>query len=417
LNSGWALPNYQLLDEATNIKYFEQEIGVKMRGGPDLASWTPRYLTEESLGAYVEANGQLERLGNMRYNFGVRYVNTEQSVAGIVPVIRLNTATPDPNDTITVRELQRNNSEYHKYLPSFNLASNLNEKTVLRFAASKTMTRPAPGDIAPNESLNVNADTLTRGNPELAPYFATQADLGLEWYFGDDGLGVIATNVWAKRLEGYTSIVGTDVEFGTLGIDINSLAAAAISSLETRAFNRTGIADANLALVRVNQRQNTSEVIHLYGFELTYNQPLDFLLQGSGLAINYTHVSQYSTGGLPGAPSSAVTGLSPYTYNVTAFYENHGFSGRLSYAVRDTYVSFLGNNDQNIAGDNFAQKSGYLDASLSYKLPTDMDFSISLELQNITNEQQLTYFRDNQYMPRTAFAPGRQMLLGVSGSF
>ena len=342
-------------------------------------------------------------------------MNTEQSVAGIVTV--LNLATPAPADTI--RELQRNNSEYHKYLPSFNVASNLNEKTVLRFAASKTMTRPAPGDIAPNESLNVNADTLTRGNPDLAPYFATQADLGLEWYFGDDGLGVIATNVWAKRLTGYTSIVGTDVPFGTLGIDFNSLAIAAQSSLITRAQAQTGGAssDPNIALVRVNQRQNTSEVINLYGFELTYNQPLDFLLQGSGVAINYTHVSQYSTGGLPGAPSSAVTGLSPYTYNVTAFYEDHGFSGRLSYAVRDTYVSFLGNNDQNIAGDNFAQKSGYLDASLSYKLPTEMNFSISLEVQNITNEQQLTYFRDNQYMPRTAFAPGRQMLLGVSGSF
>jgi TonB-dependent receptor len=415
LNSGWSLPNYGLLDEATNIRYFEQTLGVQMAGGTALAGWQPRYLTEESLGAYVEANGQIEAWGNLRYNAGIRYVNTEQSVAGNVTVPNLAT----PNQTDTIAEFQRNNSEYHKYLPSFNLASNLNEKTVLRFAASKTMTRPAPGDIAPNESLNVNADTLTRGNPNLAPYFAQQADIGLEWYFGDEGLGVVATNVWAKRLEGYTSIVGTDVTFGSLGIDPNTLAQAARDSLEARALavsNGTSN-DVNIAPVRVNQRQNTSEVIHLYGFELTYNQPLDFLLQGSGVAINYTRVTQYSTGGLPGAPSSAVVGLSPYTYNVTAFYENHGFSGRLSYAVRDTYISFLGNNDQNVAGDNWAQKSGYLDAQFSYKLPMEMDFSISLEVQNITNEQQLTFFRDDQYMPRTAFAPGRQMLLGVSGSF
>src|SRR5262245_18627266 len=109
--------------------------------------------------------------------------------------------------------------------------------------------------------------------------------------------------------------------------------------------------------------------------------------------------------------------MSPHTYNITSFYENHGFSVRLTYSVRYDYVSFLGNNDQNVAGDNWAQKSGYLDASFSYKLPTDMDFSISLELQNLTNEQQLTYFRDDKYMPRTAFAPGRQVLLGFSGSF
>ena len=64
-----------------------------------------------------------------------------------------------------------------------------------------------------------------------------------------------------------------------------------------------------------------------------------------------------------------------------------------------------------------AQKRKYLDASFSYKLPMDTDISISLELQNITNEQLLTYFRSDQFTPRASFAPGRQMLLGISGSF
>jgi TonB-dependent receptor len=290
---------------------------------------------------------------------------------------------------------------------------------VLRVAASKTMTRPAPGDIAPNEALNVNADTLTRGNPGLAPYFATNGDLGLEWYFGDEGLGVVAANLWAKRVTGYTSIFGTDVPFGELGIPFDSLAIAAQTSLINRAIAASGGAnsDPNTAMVRVNQRQNTEEVIHLYGAELTYTQPLDFLLKGAGFSLNYTNISQYSTNGVPGAPSSAVQGLSPYTYNLTVYYETERFSGRLSYAVRDTYLSFFGNNDQNIPGDNFAQKSGYLDGSFSYKLPTETDITLALELQNITNEQQLTYFENDRFMPRTAFAPGRQMLLGISGSF
>jgi TonB-dependent receptor len=417
LNNGWALPNYRLLDEATNIKYFEQTLGVKMQGGTDLATWSPRYLTEETMGAYFEVNGSTEALGNLRYNIGVRYVDTDQSVAGIVNVVQDNPATPNPTDTISVRTLQRSDSEYHKYLPSLNVASDLSDSLVLRFAASKTMTRPNPGDIAPNESLSVNGDVYTRGNPELAPFFATQGDLGLEWYFGEDRLGVIATNIWAKRLEGFTQIRNTNVTFGSLGIDFNGLPPATQASLIARSMAAGTGGDPLLAQVRVDQRQNTEEIIHLYGFELTYTQPLDFLLQGAGFSLNYTNISQYSTGGPPGSPSSAVTGLSPYTYNITAFYENHGFSGRLSYAVRDTFIAFLGNNDQNIPGDNFAQKSGYLDGSFSYKLPTDTDISISLELQNITNEQQLTYFRNDAFMPRTAFAPGRQVLLGVSGSF
>jgi hypothetical protein len=226
-------------------------------------------------------------------------------------------------------------------------------------------------------------------------------------------------NYWQKELDGFTSIVGADQPFGELGIDFASLPIAAQNSLITRAQAQSGGAssDPNIALVRVNQRQNTSEIIDLEGWEVTYVQPLDFWVKGAGFSLNYTKIDQESSGGLPGAPSSAVTGLSPYTYNFTAFYENFGFSGRLSYAVRDTYIAFLGNNDQNIAGDNFAQKSGYLNGSFSYKLPTETNISVSIELQNLTNEQQLTYFRDDQFMPRTAFAPGRQILLGVSGSF
>jgi outer membrane receptor protein involved in Fe transport len=85
--------------------------------------------------------------------------------------------------------------------------------------------------------------------------------------------------------------------------------------------------------------------------------------------------------------------------------------------VRDAFVEFLGNNENNIRGDNYAQERKYLDASFSYKLPMDADISISLELQNILNEQLLTDFRNDQYTPRASFAPGRQMLIGISGSF
>ncbi len=409
LNNGWALPNYSMLDEATNAMYFQDVIGRGLRAGIYTAGYTPRVIEEDTLGTYIEFNGQLETLGSLRYNAGARRIDTDQLVTGYVT----NAAAGN------IRELQRAETNYTKWLPSFNVSSNLNDQLVLRVAGSRTMTRPQPGDIAPNESLSVNADVLTRGNPSLDPYFADQADLGLEWYFGDDGLGMVAANVWVKSLEGFTTIRNTNVAFGTLGIDFNSLPVAAQSSLRTRALAQSGGVsnDPNIALVRVDQRQNTDETIKLYGLELTYNQPLDFLLQGSGLTFNYTNISQYSVGGAPGAPSSAVTGLSKYTYNVTAFYENHGFMGRLSYAFRDAYISFLGNNENNIQGDNWAQPTGYLDASFSYKLPFDTDVSLSLEVQNITNEQQLVYFRNDPQTPRASFAPGRQLLLGVSGSF
>ena len=85
--------------------------------------------------------------------------------------------------------------------------------------------------------------------------------------------------------------------------------------------------------------------------------------------------------------------------------------------MRDAFIEFLGNNEQNIAGDNFAQKSGYLDASFSYKLPMETDFSISLELQNLTNEQLLTYFRDDAAHAARVVRARPPGPAGISGSF
>jgi len=404
LNNGWALPNYRMLDPAVNIDYFEKELAIGLAGGLNVASYNPRVIDEQTTSAFVEANGELEILGNLRYNIGVRRIDTDQFLSGY---------------RVTGGALSEFDKSYDKLLPSLNIASDLGHGLVLRPAASKTMTRPQPGDMAPNGSLSINGDVYTIGNPELDPYFAKNFDLGLEWYFGESGLGVIALNAWRKEIEGYTTIIGTPTPFGQLGIDYSTLPIATQTGIQNTANAQCGCTTGNVntAPVRVDQRFNTSELITLDGFEVTYVQPLDFLLQGAGFTANYTHIDQKSEGGLPGAPSSAITGLSPFTYNVTAFYENFGFSGRLTWSVRDAFVEFLSYNENNIAGNNIAQKRSYLDASFSYKLPMETDLSISLELQNLTNEQLLTYFRDDALTPRASFAPGRQVLIGLVGSF
>ena len=410
LNNGWALPNYRLLDPAVNIDYFEKELAVGRVGGLNVAGYNPRVIDEQTDGIWLEANGQLETLGKLRYNVGARYIQTDQFISGYI-----SANTPSGAQRTYLEDA----TDYDKVLPSLNIASELGKGFVLRGAASRTMTRAQPGDIAPNQSLSINGDVLTIGNPALSPYFADNIDLGLEWYFGESGLGMVAVNGWQKEIEGYTTIIGTPTPFGQLGIDFATLPIATQTGIQNTANAQCACTNGNVnnANVRVDQRQNTNEIITLEGWEVTYVQPLDKLVQGLGFTVNYTHIDQESEGGLPGAPSSAVTGLSPYTYNVTAFYENFGFSGRLTYSVRDAFIEFLGNNENNIPGDNYAQKRKFLDASFSYKLPMEMSVSISLELQNLTNEQLLTYFRNDPLTPRASFAPGRQLLFGISGSF
>ena len=354
-------------------------------GGINVAGYNPRVLDEVTDAFYLEANGQIEALGKLRYNVGARYIKTDQFISGYISA---NTPTGSQ------RQYLEDISDYDKVLPSFNIASELGKGFLLRAAASRTMTRAQPGDIAPNQTLSVTGDVLTIGNPALAPYFSDNYDLGIEWYFGDEGLGVVALNAWRKEIEGYTTVVGTPTPFGELGLDFATLPIATQTGLQNAANSacQCTTGNPNDAMVRVDQRQNTSELITLNGWEFTYVQPLDMLLQGAGFSVNYTHIEQKSEGGLPGAKSSAIYGLSPYTYNVTAFYENFGFSGRIIWSVRDVFMEQFPLYENGMPADNFAQKRGYLDASFSYTLPMETNISLSLELQNLTNEALLTYY-------------------------
>jgi TonB-dependent receptor len=253
-------------------------------------------IDEETTGLFVEANGELEMLGNLRYNVGVRRIETDQFLSGY---------------RVTGGALSEYEKNYDKLLPSFNIASDLGHGLVLRAAASKTMTRPQPGDMAPNGALSINGDVYTIGNPELDPYFAKNFDLGLEWYFGESGLGVIALNAWRKEIEGYTTVIGTPTPFGQLGIDYSTLPIATQTACRTPRMPSAvhyGNRERLPWCASTSVRTPTSITLTV---EVTYVQPLDFLLQGPGFTLNYTHIDQKSEGGLPGAPSSAITGLSP----------------------------------------------------------------------------------------------------------
>jgi TonB-dependent receptor len=401
LNNGWAIPDFDKMESVLNLDYFENDLDP----GTRVNSFNPRRIDEETMAAYVQVDGQVELWSkNVRYNAGVRGLNTSQDVSGVV------------NDPTLGRGVQRFDNEYTKYLPSINVAVDMFEDWVFRLAAGKTMTRPNPGDLAPDFSLSLGGDTLTIGNPELEPYFSKQIDVGVEWYITDRS--TVALNLWQKKIDGFTSIYRTVARFDTLGINYDNLADTTKIGLRNLGGGQPG--DENRALVNVQQRRNTPETITLKGLEFTLLQPLDFLLEGLGFTANYTRINQSSEGspvttaGTRKALGSAVTGLSPNTYNLTVYFERQAFSSRLSYNQRDAFVSFLGPQN-NIEGDGISSEGKYLDASLSFRLWEQG--RISFEAQNLLNEIQLTTLDGNPDMPYGAYAPGRTFVVGLSGSF
>src|SRR6202034_395667 len=91
------------------------------------------------------------------------------------------------------------------WLPSLNARLALEDDLFLRFAASKTVTRPTFMQLDPGLSLSASTATLlgsgTAGNPNLSPERSTNADLSLEYYFARQN--ALTGAVFCRRIDGY----------------------------------------------------------------------------------------------------------------------------------------------------------------------------------------------------------------------
>jgi TonB-dependent receptor len=327
-------------------------------------------------------------------------LHTGQAISGVV------------NDPERGREIQTFSNTYDHSLPSFNAAFDIASGVVLRAAASRTMTRPAPGDLAPGQTLSFNGDHLTRGNPDLRPYFSDNLDLGVEWYF--DQRGMLALNLWQKRVDGFTIVRNRLQRFGELGISMTNLSQVTRDSLTA-----LGGGDPNNALINVATRENSDEVVTLRGLELSWLQPLDRLVRGLGFNANYTRIRQQSSNGVPPSPGytglgSSVVGLSPSTYNIAVYFERNGFAARTSYNHRDPYLFFLGPQN-NFPGDIYRASTRSLDATLT--VPIARRVRLSADATNLLNQSSLSYVNRDQSLPWSGSAPGRSYQLGIQASF
>ncbi len=351
-------------------------------------------IEESTKGAYVEVNAKTPLLGrDLRVNAGVRYAETDQDITGPQTI----------NGQLSFLTLSQT---YGEFLPAFNAVWEVWDNINVRMAASRTLTRPNPSAMLPGTNFSdPSAQTASQGNPSLAPYISTNFDFGAEWYTGGEGYVGIA--LFNKEITGFTVNGTNTIPFLQLGVPFDQL-----TQLQQQAINNRG--GPNAATVTVTQQVNANGVLEINGAELTWVQPLDFVLEGLGFTANYTQIDQ--TGSGTGAPAQAV-GISPETYNVTAYYERGPGSVRLSYVWNDAQISSgPGQNGVPIA-QLMTDARGQWDLSASYELsflPTSP--RITFDAINITDEDQRQTF---QY-PNAAFTyykPGSTFLVGVRGKF
>jgi len=306
---------------------------------------------------------------SFRGNFGLRYVNTD-----------LTSDAYDLAQSGIVTTSQK--SSYSEFLPSLNFVYDISDDMLLRFAAGRAMSRPAPFQLTSAVNLTPETSSGSAGNPNLGPLTADQFDLGIEWYFDESSLA--SATIFYKDIKDFI---------------FNATAAETIEGVN---YNRI-------------TRPRNGPSATLKGAEFIYQHNFT---DNWGIVANYTYtdVGEAVVQDVIGDESTSRNVKFPYSsrnsYNLTGFYENQDFSGRISYNYRSKF--FVSTVE---TGESWANSQAQLDAQFSYKF--NFNWSLRLEALNLTNETiEFSYIsQDGIKLKGTQLENGRRFYLGINYSF
>jgi TonB-dependent receptor len=414
---GYPTLNWNAFRKASHYDLFAADAPVVNASNTGAKTGT---ISEKTAGVFIQLDGVLHPIGeDLNYDIGLRWVETHQRVGGLA----YNSSDPrnatflDGGYFPAIPVFINTKRTYQAFLPSMNIVLHATEDLLIRFSASRTMTRPDPSAMVPSTNFSSpSADVVSVGNPTLNPYYANNIDLGAEYYTG--GEGYVGLAIFRKMVGGFT-ITGTSShpfsDLAPYGITYSILTQTQQTAIDARG-------GPSQALVVFNQQVNASGLLTVNGFEFNWVQPLDYLLEryglrGSGFSANATFIEQNGSGGTP----AVAMGVPSYTYNLVAYYESEHAMLRLAYVNYGATIE--SGTDQNgitaarLYGDPYAQ----LDLSASYKLskligdlPSNPE--ITVDVLNLTNSIQRDYF---QYSRATYsyYRPGSSVLIGIRGTF
>ena len=379
-------------------------------------------IKRDNFAAYVRADFEspLSDSVNVSGNVGLRYVHTDRSVDSSITVNSFQTFFPsaglcDPNfvpsdpanftvpdfcglDLASLESVigagfainQTVNTSYDNWLPSFNMKLEFPNDHLLRFAVSKTMTRPEVNQL--NERIDVQ--TLTgspisdgdggtinpflgfvgnaTGNASLLPQTSWNFDVSWEWYF--DRAGSVTVGAFYKDIDNFISFAPVQVEIPEEASD--------------NAFLTDPLVD---PLLR-NTEVNSDESANVKGFEIAYQQFYDFLpgvLSGLGLQANYTYIDSKGVANEldPSIPSDdpptarfdidsgIFPRISKNNFNLIGLYEKGPVQARVAYNWRSSFQ--LTPRDVIFPFASIYQPStGQLDASIFYDINENLKIGV-----------------------------------------
>jgi iron complex outermembrane recepter protein len=390
----WLIPNRDLIADTFNI-YSNSgafEVKIENRLADNYSA------SEETQGAYVQLVTDT-KLGSvpMRGDFGLRYVKTDQSSTAWATI----GGSP---------ELITADHDYSEVLPSMNLVFEVAEDVLVRFGYAEVMARAGLASIRPNVSVSVSGGsrTISGGNPTLEPTRAKTYDLGIEWYFGDEG--ILSAAYFTKKIDSHVQNLRQTKTFLETGLPIQAAIDACTAG---PGYGAEFGCDENVNWETTTPLNGPGG--DLDGFEIIFQTPFTFLpefWQNFGIMANYTQVKgdlDYVNTSGDVLATRNLQGLSEKARSATLYYEKDALSARVSMAYRSDYLTnAIGRNGADMEGTNATTN---VDAAMSYKINDNTQ--VTFEALNLTDEV------DDQWVDSAGnrlsyyHATGRQYYVGV----
>jgi len=382
----------QGLPPGTSLAMLAASNGFEVHQRPDSSR-----VEEEVAALYADASFE-GSFADMPWNLtvGGRYARTETTAFGISQALQDLVNSGDPTLYTTVlgnAVVVSQTNKYNDFLPSLSFRLELTDDVVLRFAASKTLTRPPLGALSPRLVIGTTRPgnlQASSGNPDLKPFKSKNADLSVEWYYQDNGF--VTVGLFYKDVQNF--LVNT-VENRALPIaDSNNLFAG------DPVFEVSLLDNLESATVKGVEMGVQHSFDWLPGFWNGFGLGANATLVDSGAELNVDDVTQ----------TFALEGLGD-SYNVVGFYSKGPLEVRVAWNRRErflrTAVGFGGE-------PTFVQPYQQIDARASYALTER--FSVFAEGVNLRNEIQQRVGRyDNQIL--LLEETGRRYTIGVRAEF
>ncbi len=390
-------------------------------------------------------------------NVGVRYVKNSLSSDGTLSYAQFSEDTQGPitpeypqsaEDRDHPRDFLPETAQYLEqgdvdttvdvdedyFLPSLNVKLELNDEMLIRFGASKAITRPDIQMLRASQSIEANTSrvefpplepddpnfgiaqgaqditlqniNLKGGNPILMATEAINLDLSFEWYFENGGY--ISTGIFKKDIENI-------IQEGTRTISQITLDGQTVNNIYDGNVN---IADADIQGIEIaTQYFFTDDLPGFWG--------------NFGFQANYTYIDASQTSpssppdtdgdGIPDEQANRfgvnnLLGQSEHTANLIAIYQGDDLETRLAYNWRSEYLTDF--RDFVPGNPVFQDAVGFLDFSVRYDLTESLN--LSLLVANILDTKSKSYQQideSGQNYMRSSFLNDRRVQMGVTYQF